>query len=62
VSSIVVKVDSIENIESVKAAITNTLGKDKVEVSSSAQSTDDAISSLESIQKISIKMLDLQNF
>lgn len=54
VSSIVVKVDSIENIESVKTAITNTLGKDKVEVSSSAQSTDDAISSLESIQKISI--------
>lgn len=54
VSSMVVKVDSIDNLESVKSAITNALGKDAVEVSSSAQSTDDAISSLESIQKISV--------
>lgn len=54
VSSIVVKVDSIDNIDAVKSAITTTLGEDLVEVSSSAQSTDDAIASLESIQKISV--------
>ncbi len=54
VSSIVVKVDSIDNIASTKTAIENTVGKDKVEVTSSAQSTEDAISSLKSIQKISV--------
>lgn len=54
VSSIIVKVDSIDNIEAAKTALQDALGKDKVEVSSSAQSTEDAISSLESIQKISV--------
>ena len=54
ISSIIVKVDSIENIDATKSALQSTLGKDKVEVSSSAQSTDDAIASLESIQKISV--------
>lgn len=54
VSSIIVKVDSIENIDATKTALLNALGKDKVEVNSSAQSTEDAITSLESIQKISV--------
>lgn len=54
VSSIVIKVDSIDNIESTKAALENVLGDDNVEVSSSAQNTADAISSLESIQQISV--------
>lgn len=54
VSSIVIKVDSLENIETVKSAITSSLGEDAVDVTSSAQSTEDAISSLESIQRISV--------
>lgn len=54
VSSIIVKVDSLENVDATKAAITSALGSDAVEVTSSAQNIDAAISSLESIQKISI--------
>ncbi len=54
VSSIVVKVDSIENMESVEAAINDALGDDKIDITSSAQSTEDAIASLKSIQKISL--------
>lgn len=51
--SIVIKVDSIQNIESVESAIKNKLGSDKIDITSSAQSTQDAISSLQSIQRIS---------
>jgi putative ABC transport system permease protein len=52
--SIIVKVDSIDNIDSVEAAINNKLGDDKIDITSSAQSTQDAISSLKSIQRISV--------
>lgn len=52
--SIIVKVDSIDNIDSVEAAINNKLGDDKIDITSSAQSTQDAISSLKSIQRISL--------
>jgi putative ABC transport system permease protein len=54
VGSIVVKVDSIDNMEAVETAIKNALGKDEVDITSSAQSTEDAINSLKSIQNISV--------
>jgi len=54
VTSIIVKADSIDNIGTVEAAIKNALGSDKVDVTSSAQNTTDAINSLKSIQRISV--------
>lgn len=54
VRSIVVKVDSLDNIDAVETAIKNKLGSDKVDVTSSAQSTQDAIKNLKSIQRISV--------
>src|SRR4029079_16229187 len=54
ISSIVVKADSIDTIASVEAAIKSALGSDKIDVTSSAQNTEDAIASLKSVQKISI--------
>jgi putative ABC transport system permease protein len=54
VSTLTVKVDSIENIDAVEAAINNALGDDKVDITSSAQNTQDAIDSLKSIQRVSI--------
>lgn len=52
--SIIVKVDSIDNIDSVETAVKNKLGSSKVDITSSAQSTQDAINSLKSIQRISL--------
>ena len=52
--SIIVKVDSIDNIDAVQTAIKDKLGSSKVDITSSAQSTQDAINSLKSIQHISL--------
>ena len=54
ISQIIVKPNSLENYDKLKTAITTALGADKVDVTSSAQNVDDALSSLESIHKISI--------
>jgi putative ABC transport system permease protein len=54
VSSIIVQVDSIENLEAVIADIKESLGEDKVDVSSPQENIREAIESLKSVQNISI--------
>lgn len=48
------RVDSIDNIDSTLQAIKDRLGANKVDVTSSAQNTQDAITSLKGIERISI--------
>lgn len=54
VSFIVATVDSIDNLESTLDAIKNKLGADKVDVTSSQQNVETAISSLESVKTVSV--------
>lgn len=54
IGTILVQVDSVDNIESVQSAITNSLGENVVDVSSSSTGIETAIASLESVQRISI--------
>jgi putative ABC transport system permease protein len=54
VSSIFVKVDSIENLDSVKTAVGNSLGNSRVDITSAAQNTTDALAALAAIQQISL--------
>ncbi len=54
VSNIFVKADSIDSLDSVKTAITSALGADKVDISSPAQNTTDAITALGNIQQIAL--------
>jgi putative ABC transport system permease protein len=54
VSSIVVRIVSIDNMDAAEEAINAVLGEDRIDITSSAQNTEAAINSLKSIQKISI--------
>jgi len=54
VRSITVTVDSVENLESVQAAIVSALGKDKVDVTANQTNVQSAIDNLKSVQQISI--------
>jgi len=54
VSTIVLQADSIDHVDGVVAAAKAKLGSDKVDVTSSQQNTQDAIDSLQSVQKISL--------
>jgi len=54
VSSIVVTVDSVENLESVQSTIKSSLGSDKVDVTSTQENAQTAIDSLKGVQQISI--------
>jgi putative ABC transport system permease protein len=53
VSEIFVKADSIDHLDGVKAAVGNALGNSRVDITSAAQNTTDAIASLATIQQIS---------
>lgn len=48
------RVDSIDNIETTEQSIKDTLGSSKIDITSSAQNTQDAIASLKAIERISI--------
>lgn len=54
VSAIVAQADSIENLEAVVADIKESLGEDKVDVTSSQENVREAIESLKSVQNVSI--------
>lgn len=54
VGSIVVTVDSIENMDATSAAIKSKLGADKVDITSSQQNIQTAIDSLKSVQQVSL--------
>lgn len=54
VTRILVKVDSADNVDAVQSAIKNTLGSDKVDVTAAQETVQTAISSLQSVQQISI--------
>jgi putative ABC transport system permease protein len=54
VSQISVRVDSLDHLGSVKSAISNALGASRVDITSAAQSTDDAITALGTIQRIAV--------
>jgi putative ABC transport system permease protein len=52
ISQIYAQVDSIANLDGAKTAISNALGNSRVDVTSAAQNTTDALASLASIQSI----------
>jgi putative ABC transport system permease protein len=52
VSEVYARVDSIENIDAAKASIESALGASRVDITSAAQNTADALASLASIQRI----------
>lgn len=54
VSTILATVDSIDNLEGAQTAIKKALGEDKADVVSSQENIETAITSLESVQKISM--------
>jgi putative ABC transport system permease protein len=54
VSEIQVKADSIENLDSVKTAVASALGNSRVDITSAAQSTNDALAALQGIQRIAL--------
>lgn len=54
IESIVVNVDSIENLESTQAAIKEKLGSDKADVTSTQQNVQQAIDALKSVQQVSL--------
>ena len=54
VGAMTVTVDSVENLESAKAAITAALGSDKVDVTTNQENLQTAIDSLKGVQQISI--------
>ena len=54
VSTVVVKVDSLENVEAVQSAIKDTLGSNVADVNASDPSAQNAIQSLRTVEKISM--------
>lgn len=54
ISALNVKVDSIENVDSTKTAVTQALGSSRVDVTSGSRNLDSAVSSLASVQNISL--------
>ncbi|HKX73204.1 MAG TPA: FtsX-like permease family protein [Candidatus Saccharimonadales bacterium] len=54
VGSIVVTVDSIENLEATQTAIKDKLGSDKADITSTQQNIQEAIGALKSVQQVSL--------
>ncbi|MBT1003203.1 FtsX-like permease family protein [Paenarthrobacter sp. DKR-5] len=54
ISALTVKVDSIENVDSTKTSLTNALGSTRVDVTAGSRNLDSAVSSLASVQNISL--------
>ncbi len=53
-SQIFVRADSIDNLDGVKTAVGNALGNSRVDITSAAQSTSEAITALQGIQHIAL--------
>lgn len=54
ITSMSVRVDSLENLESTQAAIKQTLGADKADVTTSEENSMEAVNSLKSVEQISV--------
>ncbi|WP_427016464.1 ABC transporter permease [Pseudarthrobacter sp. P1] len=54
ISTMTVTVDSIDNVEATKTALANALGSTRVDVSSGGQNLESAVSSLSTVQNISL--------
>jgi len=54
VSQIFVRADSIDHLDAVKTAVGNALGNSRVDITSAAQSTTDALTALQGIQQIAL--------